>query len=85
MLEMCMMGKINNFLGLDIRQRRKGIFINQEKYTQNLLKRFGMTNNTKVKVPMAVSAHLIPSMDKPTVDLETYQNMISSLLYLIAS
>ena len=31
--EMSMMGKINNFLGLNIHQRREGICINQEKYT----------------------------------------------------
>ncbi|KAL7595486.1 hypothetical protein Lser_V15G29689 [Lactuca serriola] len=70
---MSMMGKINNFLGLNIRQSREGIFINQEKYTRNLLEKFGMTNNMKLRVPMAVGTKLTPSLDTLVVDLTLYQ------------
>ncbi|CAH1445186.1 unnamed protein product [Lactuca virosa] len=83
--EMSMMGKINNFLGLNIRQSREGIFINQEKYSRNLLEKFGMTNSSKLRVPMAVGTRLGPSLDKPTVDLTLYRSRIGSLLYLTAS
>ena len=65
------MGKINNFLGLNIRQSREGIFINQEKYTKNLLENFGMTNSRKLRVPMAVETRLNPSLDKSVVYLTT--------------
>ncbi|KAL7582319.1 hypothetical protein Lser_V15G45023 [Lactuca serriola] len=82
---MSMMGKINNFIGLNIRQNREGIFINQEKYTKNLLEKFGLTNSTKLRVPMATGIKLTPSLDKPSVDLALYRSMIGSLLYLIAS
>ncbi|XP_052624787.1 uncharacterized mitochondrial protein AtMg00810-like [Lactuca sativa] len=82
---MSMMGKINNFLGLNIRQRREGIFINQEKYTKNLLEKFGLTNSTKHRVPMAVGTKLTPSLDSHTVDLTMFRSMIGSLLYLTAS
>ena len=75
---MSMMGKINNFLGLNIRQNRDGILINQEKYTKNLLEKFGMTNSTKLRVPMAVGTRLTPSLDTPTVDLKLYRSMIGS-------
>ncbi|CAH1426641.1 unnamed protein product [Lactuca virosa] len=83
--EMSMMGKINNFLGLNIRQNREGIFINQEKYTKNLLEKFGLTNSTKLRVPMATGIKLTPSLDKPAVDITLYRSMIGSLLYLTAS
>ena len=40
--EISMMGELNLFLGLQIKQSRGGTFINQVKYTKELLKRFGM-------------------------------------------
>nr|KYP69723.1 hypothetical protein KK1_008924 [Cajanus cajan] len=42
--EMSMMGEINFSLGLQVRQTKTGIFINQSKYYKDLLKRFGMEN-----------------------------------------
>ena len=38
--EMSMMGKLNFFLGLHIKQLKKDTFINQTKYIKDLLKRF---------------------------------------------
>ena len=40
--EMSMMGELTFFLGLQIKQMNEGIFINQAKYTKELLKKFGM-------------------------------------------
>ena len=40
--EMTMMGELNFFLGLQIKQLKEGPFINQAKYIRDLLKRFGM-------------------------------------------
>ena len=69
---MSIMLKINNFLGLNILQSRERIFINQEKYTRNLLEKFEMTNSMKLSVPMAVGTRLNPSLDQPVVDLTLY-------------
>ena len=77
--------KINNFLRLNIRQSGEGIFINQEKYTRNLLEKYDMMNSSKLRVPMAVGTRLSPSLDKPTVVLTLYQSMLGLLLYLTAS
>ncbi|XP_052627582.1 uncharacterized mitochondrial protein AtMg00810-like [Lactuca sativa] len=82
---MSMMGKINKFLGLNIRQNREGIFINQEKYMKNLLEKFGLTNSTKLRVPMATDIKLTPSLDKPSVDQTLDRSMIGPLLYLTIS
>jgi hypothetical protein len=39
---MSMMGELNYFLGFQVKQLKEGTFISQTKYTQDLLKRFGM-------------------------------------------
>ncbi|KAI3505861.1 hypothetical protein L1887_28170 [Cichorium endivia] len=83
--EMSSMGKINFFLGLNIRQSSEGIFINQEAYTKSLLEKFGMMGDSKVKVPMAFGTKLTPSLDKPETDITIYRQMIGSLLYLTSS
>nr|KAJ0203047.1 hypothetical protein LSAT_V11C500252350 [Lactuca sativa] len=83
--EMITMGPINFFLGLNIRQGPEGIFINQEAYTKNLLTKFGMKGDSKVKVPMAFGTKLTPSLEKPVVDITLYRQMIGSLMYLTAS
>jgi hypothetical protein len=40
--EMSMMAELNYFLGLQVNQLKEGTFNSQTKYTQDLLKRFGM-------------------------------------------
>ena len=56
--DMSSMGPIIFFLGLNIRQGPKGIFINQEAYTKTLFAKFGMMGDSKVKVPMAFGTKL---------------------------
>ena len=43
--EMSMMGELNYFLGLQIKQTNDGIFVNQAKYCKELIKKFGMENS----------------------------------------
>ena len=83
--EMSMVGELNYFLGLQVKQRKDGIFISQEKYTKNLVKRFGLDSRKHTSTPMSSSAKL--SLDAAGVDVDPtlYQSMISSLLYLTAS
>ena len=57
--EMSMMGKLNYFLGLQIKQRKDGIFINQAKYTKELIKRFGLEGAKTSKTPMKLQQSLI--------------------------
>ncbi|KAK1384246.1 hypothetical protein POM88_021981 [Heracleum sosnowskyi] len=82
--QMSMMGELSYFLGLQVKQTDDGIFINQAKYTRNLLKKFGMLDSSSAPTPMATATKL----DKDTgatVDMTTYRGMIGSLLYLTAS
>ena len=42
--EMSSMGELKFFLGFKVKQRREGTFINQSKYTQDMLKRFKLSD-----------------------------------------
>jgi hypothetical protein len=50
--EMSMIGELTFFLGFQVKQMREGIFISQEKYTKDLLKRFKMEECKPIKTPM---------------------------------
>ena len=55
--EMFSMGELKFFLGLQIRQQRNGIFISQEKYLKDVLRKFGMQHRDQNS-----NAHKWPSM-----------------------
>ena len=83
--EMSMMGELKFFLGLQIRQCSSGIFINQAKYTKDLLKRFGMNGAKASKTPMSTTIKLDKDENGKSIDEKKYRGMIGSLLYLTAS
>jgi hypothetical protein len=83
--EMSMMGELNYFLGFQVKQLKKGTFISQTKYTQDLLKRFGMKDAKLAKTPMGTDEHLDLNKGGKSVDQKAYRSMIGSLLYLCAS
>jgi hypothetical protein len=80
-----MMGKLNYFLGFQVKQLKEGTFISQMKYTQDLLKRFGMKDAKPAKTPMGMDGHLDLNKGGKSIDQKAYQSMIGSLLYLCAS
>jgi len=83
--EIFMMGELNYFLGLQIKYRSNGIFINQAKYTRELIKRFGLEDAKLIKTPMATITKLNNDEQGINVDIKLYRSMIDSLLYLTAS
>ena len=82
--QMSMMGELSYLLGLQVKQTNDGIFINQSKYTRNLLKRFNMLDNSFASTPMATATKL-DQHQGDEVDVTSYRGMIRSLLYLTAS
>ena len=82
---MSMVGKLNYFLGLQVKQREDEIFISQEEYAKNLVKRFGLDSKKHTSTPMSSSAKLSSDATGVEVDPTLYRSMISSLLYLIVS
>jgi hypothetical protein len=64
---------------------REGIFISQEKYAKDLLKRFKMDECKPIKTHMPLNGHLNLDERGKSVDQTLYRSMIGSLLYLTAS
>ncbi|KAK8624782.1 hypothetical protein V6N13_089668 [Hibiscus sabdariffa] len=83
--EMSMMGELSFFLGLQIKQRKDDIFINQAKYIKEKLKKFGFENVKPQATPMSSSIKLDKDEEGKCVDSKLYCSMIGSLLYLTAS
>ena len=82
--EMSMMGELNNFLGFQVKQLKEGTFISQTKYTQDLLKKFGMKDAKPTRTLMGTDEHLDLDKGGKSVDQKAYWSMIGSLLYLCA-
>ncbi|GJU21047.1 retrovirus-related pol polyprotein from transposon TNT 1-94, partial [Tanacetum coccineum] len=83
--KMSMMGKISFFLGLQIFQNPKGIFINQSKYALEYLKKYGFDSCDLVDTPMVEKSKLDEDKEGKAVDPSHYRGMIGTLLYLIAT
>jgi len=83
--EMSMMGELNFFLGLQIKQSNEGIHISQSKYCKEMLKKFEMENAKPISTPMSLSDKLTEDPKGIPVDTKKYRGMIGSLLYITAS
>ena len=83
--EMNMIGELNYFLGLQIKQRSDGIFINQVKYTRELIIRFELDDAKLSMTAMAITIKLDKDEQGKNVDIKLYGSIIGSLLYLMAS
>nr|GFC65354.1 uncharacterized mitochondrial protein AtMg00810-like [Tanacetum cinerariifolium] len=82
---MSMMGKISFFLGLQISQNPRGIFINQSKYALESLKKYGFESCDPVDTPMVEKSKLDEDREGKAIDPSHYRGMIGTLLYLTAS
>ncbi|GJS86547.1 putative ribonuclease H-like domain-containing protein [Tanacetum coccineum] len=83
--EMSAMGELTFFLGLQVKQEPDGIFISQDKYVQDMLKKFDMESVRPATTPFEASKP--KSRDEPddAVNVHLYRSMIGSLMYLTAS
>jgi hypothetical protein len=79
--EMSMLGELSFFLGLQVTQTEKGIFISQAKYIKEMLKKFQMEDNKPMSTPMVTGCKLSLEDDSPKVDQTMYKSMVGSLLY----
>ncbi|GKA87624.1 hypothetical protein Tco_0809388 [Tanacetum coccineum] len=81
---MSMTGELKFFLGIQIHQSPRGIFINQAKYAQEILKKHGMTSRDSIGTPMATK-HLDTDLSGTLVDQTKYRSMVGALMYLTSS
>ncbi|GJV63355.1 retrovirus-related pol polyprotein from transposon TNT 1-94 [Tanacetum coccineum] len=83
--EMSLMGEMKFFLGLQIHQSPRGIFIHQAKYTLEILKKHGMEKGQSIGTPMATKPKLDADLSGEPVDQTDYRSKIGSLMYLTSS
>nr|GFA91773.1 uncharacterized mitochondrial protein AtMg00810-like [Tanacetum cinerariifolium] len=62
-----------------------GIFINQDKYVDEILKKFGFSTVKTTSTPMETSKPLLKDENAEDVDVHLYRTMIGSLMYLTSS
>ncbi|GJU95677.1 retrovirus-related pol polyprotein from transposon TNT 1-94 [Tanacetum coccineum] len=74
--EMSMMGELNFFLGLQIKQMEDGIFFNQSKYIKEMLNKFGLEDSKPMKTPMSSDTKLTKDEECESVDSTKYRGMI---------
>ncbi|GKB83863.1 putative ribonuclease H-like domain-containing protein [Tanacetum coccineum] len=83
--QMSSMGELTFFLGLQVKQKKDGIFISQDKYVDEILKKFGFTEVKTASTPMETQKPLLKDEDGEEVDVHMYRSMIGSLMYLTSS
>ncbi|GKB50152.1 putative ribonuclease H-like domain-containing protein, partial [Tanacetum coccineum] len=76
---------ITFFLGLQVKQQPNGIFISQDKYVADILKKFDFCSIRTATTPIESNKPLVKDEDGVDVDVHVYRSMIGSLMYLTAS
>ncbi|GKF35909.1 putative ribonuclease H-like domain-containing protein, partial [Tanacetum coccineum] len=71
--------------GLQVTPKYDGIFISQDKYVDEILKKFGFSTVKTASTPMETSNPLLKDAEGEDVDVHLYRSMIGSLMYLISS
>ncbi|CAH9084649.1 unnamed protein product [Cuscuta europaea] len=74
--EMSMMGELNFFLGLQIKQTSKGTRISQQKYLKELLKKYGASESKTMTTPMGTIDRLDADEKGTSIDQKMYRGMI---------
>ncbi|GJS34791.1 retrovirus-related pol polyprotein from transposon TNT 1-94 [Tanacetum coccineum] len=83
--KMLMMGQMAFFLGLQISQSPRGIFLNQSKYASKIIKNYGLLTSDSIDTPMVKKNKLDEDLQGTPVDAKLYRGMIGSLMYLTSS
>ncbi|RHN42089.1 putative RNA-directed DNA polymerase [Medicago truncatula] len=80
--EMTDLGLMKYFLGIQVKQTKCEIFITQEKYIHDLLKKFRLESCKPVSTPMALNEKLQLNDGSEKADPKAYRSLVGSLIYL---
>ncbi|GJR31894.1 putative ribonuclease H-like domain-containing protein [Tanacetum coccineum] len=80
--QMSSMGELTFFLGLQVQQKKDDIFISQDKYVDEILKKFRFTEVKTASTPIETQNPLLKDENGEEVDVYMYRSMIGSLMYL---
>jgi hypothetical protein len=76
--QMSAMGELTFFLGIQVKQMKQGTFVHQAKYTNDLMKKFNMTELKPVSTPMSFATSLGLDEDGEAMDQREYKSIIPS-------
>eukprot|EP00253_Pinus_taeda_P015766 PITA_15766 len=76
------LGYVHYYLGIEVTQHPKSIFLSQRKYIGDLLNRFGMTECNPLTTPMEQNLKLTSIEGKEFEDGTKYRQLVGSLIYL---
>ena len=82
---MSMMGDLNYFLVLQIKQLKNETFLRQTKYCRDVLKKFEMEGCKEASTPISTSCYVDADEYGTAVNQTKFRGLIGSLLYLTAS
>ena len=80
--EMTNLGLMKFFLGLEVPQKETSVFVSQETYAKEILKKYKMENCNPVSIPMELGAKLSKFDGGERVDASRYRSLVGSLRYL---
>nr|GEV61173.1 hypothetical protein [Tanacetum cinerariifolium] len=80
--QMSLMRELTFFLGLQVKQKKDGIFISHDKYVAEIVRKFGLTDGKSASTPIDTEKPLLKDPNGEDVDVHTYRSMIDSLMYL---
>ncbi|KAJ4719034.1 Retrovirus-related Pol polyprotein from transposon TNT 1-94 [Melia azedarach] len=83
--EMTDLGEMKFFLGLQVHQTAEGIFVSQQAYVINMLKKFRMQHCKPTSTPLIVNQKLTKFDGDTKADAFRYRSLVGSLLYLSAT
>nr|GEV02926.1 hypothetical protein [Tanacetum cinerariifolium] len=83
--QMSSMRELTFFLGLQVKQKKDGIFISQDKYVAEISRKFGLTDEKSASTPIDTEKPLLKDPDGEDVDVHIYRSMTGSLMYLTSS
>lgn len=81
--EMKDIGLMHYFLGFEVWQEERHIFLGQGKYAVDVLSRFHMGDCKPMSTPMATNGKKLYARDSHVVDPTLYRQLIGSLMYLV--
>nr|GEX20236.1 hypothetical protein [Tanacetum cinerariifolium] len=71
--QMSSMGELTFFLGLQVKQKQDEIFISQDKYVAEILRKFGLTDRKSASTPIDTEKPLLKDPGGEDVDVHTYR------------
>ena len=76
-------GLMHYFLGMEVWQEDRHVFLGQGKYADNILRRFQMDGSKPMSTPMTTNFRKLDASQSELVDPTLYRQLIGSLMYLV--